>query len=772
VTLALAWSLTAVSAPVFAQSTAQQSNAQGSDETGASLQTVVVYAQKRQQALGDVGVPIVIATADDLQSAGVTDITSLGKIAPGFTAARTQTGYQVFSIRGVNFDAQQIAAPPTVSTYIDEAPLPYPAMYAGLLLDVDHVEVLKGPQGTLYGQNATGGSVNVIAARPTTYLSGMLQQSLNDFGESVTDGYISGPISDTLLGRFAFTTTHGGAWQEGYFANHFQNGAANRGAARLLFDWTPGDIVKLSVMFNANYDDGEPQALQLQEVAPQNPAGAAPGLLTYPLPPQNNRAADWNTPYRLDNYLYQGVIRADINVADTVTLTSLTDYIENRQDQAMDNDATGINVSSADHLATARSINQEVRVTGHPVPSVTYIAGVNYQHDDFASRDLTHLTEYSSLPGTTIDTHFDQGNRAAGVFGNVDWEIRSGLTLTAGVRYTWTRQTASGCSTDTGDGSLNGFVSTISNALRAAQGLPPTNAFNGTNTCSTMNDVPAGPGGLASFLPTSVKVAQEESNVPWRVGLNYKPTADSLLYALVSRGFKAGVFPFQDTLFVSQSEPVRQEQLTDYEVGYKAALLDQKLNVDVSAYYYDYLNKQFYSFIQIYLVGQAPTLVNIPTATARGADLGLTAQLATGLRVRGGITYLDSRIGPSSGSNLRGQVVDLTGKAFNFAPKWTGTLDVEYRFPVSKAAEMFIGGSMLYNSQTYSDLANSAPALIGSYTTFDARIGAAGKRWSVSLWGRNLANRYYWTSVGVAADVLFRYTGLPRMYGGTVSYKF
>ncbi|MEJ2410951.1 MAG: TonB-dependent receptor plug domain-containing protein, partial [Novosphingobium sp.] len=144
---------------------------------------IVVTAQKRAQRLNDVGISIVAATAQQLANVGVTDVSSIAKIAPGFTAARTISGYEIFSIRGINFNSTQISASPTVSTYVDEAALPYSAMTQGLLLDVDHIEVLKGPQGTLFGQNATGGSVNVISAKPTDYVAGGFGVGVNQFGE-------------------------------------------------------------------------------------------------------------------------------------------------------------------------------------------------------------------------------------------------------------------------------------------------------------------------------------------------------------------------------------------------------------------------------------------------------------------------------------------------------------------------------------------------------------------------------------------------------------
>ena len=145
---------------------------------------IIVTAQKREERLSDVPVSVVAATAETLQASGVIDATDLGAVVPGFTASTSVFGPPVFSLRGVNFNSFQASAPPTVSSYIDEASIPYPIMGQALFLDVERVEVLKGPQGTLFGQNATGGSINVIAAKPTYSLEAGFRVDVNHWGET------------------------------------------------------------------------------------------------------------------------------------------------------------------------------------------------------------------------------------------------------------------------------------------------------------------------------------------------------------------------------------------------------------------------------------------------------------------------------------------------------------------------------------------------------------------------------------------------------------
>lgn len=162
----VAWAVLARSLAAFPVAASAQDWAREQATEGGSDLEIIVTAQKREQKLSDVPVSVVAATGETLQAAGVVDATDLGSIVSGFTASTSVFGPPVFSLRGVNFNSFQASAPPTVSSYIDEASIPYPIMGQALFLDIERVEVLKGPQGTLFGQNATGGSINVIAAKP------------------------------------------------------------------------------------------------------------------------------------------------------------------------------------------------------------------------------------------------------------------------------------------------------------------------------------------------------------------------------------------------------------------------------------------------------------------------------------------------------------------------------------------------------------------------------------------------------------------------------
>lgn len=733
---------------------------------------IVVTAQKRAQKLSDVGITIAAANTAQLRASGVTSVADLPKIASGFTTATTFAGYSVFSLRGVNFNASQLSAPPAVSTYIDEAALPYPPMTGGLLFDVERVEVLKGPQGTLFGQNATGGSVNVIAAKPTNDLSAGISTEVNNFGQVMIEGFASGPLSDTLRARFAGTTTQGGAWQKGYFLNDQKNGDQNKFAGRLLLEWTPSDRVKISTNFNASRDRGESQQLQLHRLLPNaafNPLFAN----GYPMP---TRARDADFQLGLDTHKrdrqYQGVVRADIELSDNLTLTSLTNYIDFKTNQPRDYDGTALDSSKGFSSGRIKSFIQEVRLTGKiPDAGIVYIIGGNYEKDKIDDNLLIEFPSYSGLPaGSVLDSRYKTTNRAAGIFGNVDYEFVPGLTLTGGVRYTKTRQTVQGC--EFGNAQVAGTLGFLANVARAASGQAPTAAYL-PGECNTINDVPATPGGVPTFLPVFADLVQNQDNISWRAGLNFKPDPDSLLYATVSRGYKAGAFPIHNILFQSQIRQLGQEELTSYEIGAKVALFDRAVRINVAGFYYDYKDKQFYTYVPVPIIGNSSTLVNIPKSSAKGIDADMTVNPVSGLTLRGGLTYVASKVGTYSGFSSDGTLVNFTGKEFNFAPPLTATFDAEYRFPVAAAVQAYVGFGGLYNSRTFSDLGENPLDRLPAHTVLDARVGVeSADGWRVGLWIRNLNNAYYWSNTTLGGDTAGRYAGMPRTFGLSAGYRF
>nr|WP_176392219.1 TonB-dependent receptor [Sphingomonas sp. CDS-1] len=758
---------------------AHAQGAEASNRNADSIADIIVTANKRQQSLRDVGLSITAATGEQLQQAGVTDVAKLTKAVSGFTVSTSYDGLPIFYIRGLGFAANQISAAPTVSTYVDEVPLPYTPMTGGVTLDLERVEVLKGPQGTLFGNNSTGGSINFIAAKPTSELSAGLTTSVDRFGQVFLEGFVSGPINDTLRVRFAANTTQGGDWQRSYtnIGPDVKNGSADKGVQRIIIDWAPSDRVKFELNANRYFDQSDPQALQFQSARP----GGGPGssyvdpvygsIETYPLAPRSNRAADITadpvSPFFRSDRFHQISLRGDFKFTDEITFTSISNYSRLTQATNRDVDGTKIDIINGGHIGKLKTFAQELRLTGDfREIGLSTIIGANYSNDKIDERQPYHFPHFSILPpGLIIDNYGNFRSRTLAVFGNAEWKVTPEITLTGGVRYTRVRQSFDSCLPDRGDGSVAAFMGALSGIFRSLQGLGPSDAFV-PGICVTLGPAP-------DYLPFRFLDKDSDRNVSWRAGVNYKPNADLLLYGLVSRGYKAGGYPFNAPLTYEQFTRVKQEEVTAYEAGLKYGR--RGVSVSAAAFYYDYLNKQIFTNTLVPFLGPVSTLANVPKSKAYGFEAEGRVVPFEGLTLHGAVTYSHTEIRDPGTVTLDGfgNPIDLRGKPFGNAPRWSAIFDAEYRAPVGAGLEAFIGMNGLYNSKAYSRSEASSDFSIDPYTTYDARIGLASRDgWMATLWIRNLTNKYYWQDVNFIGEGYLRTTGQPRNFGATLSYRY
>jgi outer membrane receptor protein involved in Fe transport len=337
-----------------AESQAQSASGQADD--------IVVTAQKREQAAQDVGASVASLSGQSARERGIASIEDLEHVVPGLTFARTTAGPPVLTLRGVGFYDSTLSASPAVSVYLDESPLALPSYLQVGVIDIQRVEVLEGPQGTLYGQNSTGGAINYIAAKPTSRLQEGGTLSFGRFDTLEAEGYVSGPLSHTLKARLALKTVQGGDWQRSY-TRPDTNGATHQGAARAIIEWEPSPGVRMSLNVNGWIDRSDTQAVQLIKVACANAPTCVNALQTYPTAPANARAADWTPFYPgAHDMFFQTTLRSDIVLTPTVTLTTISGYQRFHQDKHLDEDGTALQALDFRQLGQVGSFNQEARL--------------------------------------------------------------------------------------------------------------------------------------------------------------------------------------------------------------------------------------------------------------------------------------------------------------------------------------------------------------------------------------------------------------------------
>jgi iron complex outermembrane receptor protein len=732
---------------------------------GATVGEVVVTAQKRTENINNVGMSINALSGDQLVRRGVQDPTQLSKLVPGFEANTNVLGTPVYTIRGIGFQDETLSASPTVTVYEDEVPIPFSAETLGAALDIERLEVLKGPQGTLYGENATGGALNFIAAKPTSTFKGGVDASLGRFDTTDVDAFLSGPLSDTLNARLSVRALEGANWQKSYTSTETL-GQKNLLEGRLLFEWRPLSKLKINLNLNAWQDRSDSQAAQLIGIASLNNSALLPAFTTYPDAPSNDRSADWDHTrrYRQNNIYYMGDLRLDYDLTNSITLTSLTAYERYTRLDPRDGDGTALQDIYIVGHGSIDTVYQELRLAGSINKRGHWIAGVNYEGDDTYDAfdeqfDQSTSSELFGLPLSGTSNFTKQNLRTYGVYGDADYDLADTLNVQGGVRFTQSDRSLVGCSRD-----VNGQAAAIFDLLQQA--------LKGGSY------VPIPVGGCINLTPNTFDPALatgqlNEHNVSWRVGVNWKVAPGTLIYGNISRGYKNGSFPTTSASSTAQFQPAEQENLLAYEAGFKSTLFADSLQLNGAVFFYDYRNKQILGHILDPIFGPLSALVNVPQSHVLGTEFAATWKPFPGLTITPGFTYLYSKIdGHFVDYDSFGVLTNFSGEPFPYTPQVQVTLDSEYTWSLRDGYDAFVGGNASYQSSASGALGDNAILREKSYALLDLRAGVQHGNWRFSVWGRNVTDTYYYPTVFRANDTLIRYAGMPATYGVMVNFRY
>ena len=766
---------TLIAQPAYSQSAAPMNEEPATatpTDSDAPGDVIVVTAQKRSERLSDVPVSITAATGEQLAARGIDDVADLERIAPGFTYRQSQYGTPVFSIRGIGFYDEQVAASPTVTVYIDQAPIPYARMTEGASLDIERVEVLKGPQGTLFGQNSTGGAVNYIAAKPTSTLEAGFDASYGRFNDLSLGGFVSGPLTDTLGVRVAARYEHRDPWQVS-ITRDARNGERDFLAGRLLFDWQPTDRLTATLNVNGwrNTSDtqvGQPRGyLPISPLPPTIPQTTAirDALVAYPYPTRDsNRLADWDEGFsrERDDTFFQISGRLDYDLTDAIRVVSISTYSDLETLAPIDVDGTNVPSNQITQFGDVSSFAQELRIEGSS-ERLTWVVGGNYQRDKTRDFQTVRLrgsnAELAGIFFDGLDLLNEQNVRSFAGFASLEYEITDTLSLQGSARYTNENRDFAGCASDSGG--ANGFRIPLS-----------------------LVGVNVGPGECFTILPDGSSGLYEddldEDNISWRGSLNWKVTPDVLIYSNITKGYKAGSFGTIPAVNFQQFNPVTQESVLAYEAGFKATDIADIIDINGAIFHYDYQDKQIQGFVVVPPFGALSTLVNIPEAYINGAELDLTLRPAEGLRITAAATYIQSKVSDVAlVSSPFGETIDARGEAFPAQPRWQLQADAEYSFPISSGTTAFIGAGGSWRSSTVAAFGSSTGPQgtenffdIKGYGLLDVRAGFETGDFRVQFFGRNVTNTQYWNNVTHIYDTYVRVTGFPVTYGVSLSARY
>jgi outer membrane receptor protein involved in Fe transport len=774
-----------------------------------TVEAIVVTAQRREESANTVGMAIQAFRGEQLTDLHVTNVKDLASVVPSFSVSQSYQGVPTYTLRGIGFNTINMSATSTVGTYVDEVAYAYPMMNTGPIMDLARVEVLKGPQGTLYGRNTTAGLIDFVTNKPTEDFQASLTAELGNYRTHNFEGYISGPLGDKAQGRIAFRTDDSDeGWQRSNTRGE-RLGEVHRYGVRASLALRPSEALSVDVSYTGWKNQSDTVAAQGIGFTPATAASPfnAPGLVTYIAThaPTKATQADWapyavratdigtglgiGGPLRENNTFNAGKLRVGYDFANDVKLVSLTSYNELKRNATFDWSGAPYDILVQKAEGHIKSFAEELHFEGETGPA-TWLVGAYYGKDTILDSNRTLLGDnanvgtirfytnsllatpfngggYTALQASqAFRTYRDQGDiktTTESLFANADWRLSEALKLTTGIRYTKDKQDFAGCSRDFNGNMLPNVNITNRYLFFAANGLV---APISQGQCNTFNPVTHSFGLVTSTL--------DEDNVAWRAGLDWTPAENVLVYGSISRGAKAGATPVNAANISTQDAPARQELLLAYETGVKAALFDRRVQANVSAFYYDYKDKQLSVYFADPIYTALARLQNVPKSRAYGLDGDVTWRVSPELTVLGSGTWLHTEVQGYVGINSAGKPQSFDGAPFLYSPDFQGSLTLLYKKDLSDKLGLQAALNGRYQTKSHSDLEGNPLFAIPDYGTLNASLGvhSLDDRWEVSIWGRNLTDEYYWTAVSSNANVVVRFPGATRTFGAAFTIKY
>lgn len=743
-------------AALVASMPASLAHAQEADEDTASgtIEEIMVTAQKRSQSVQDVGITLSVVSGDSLVQSGAFSVTDLTQLVPNIQA-NYGAGQVAFNVRGIGTNEFSANLDSPVAINVDEGYLAKTFMSGLLLFDIDRVEVLKGPQGTLFGRNATGGAVNFFTRRPTSEVAAGGTVSFDNYQTIRAEGYISGPLSNTISARVSGMVTDQGRGTYQNLTLGRREGFEKRWALRGQLLWESGpDSVLVTV--TGGQQNGELQPYEGAGIfTPASLAAGAPvfcaGYLagrptagdsncvrgTDGLFPGDNDAftSNNNQPHTVRNRSLGVNVRYE-HQFEGATLTSLTSYQTFTRRQHEDSDGSPVDTIDVDYFNRIRQFNTELRLASEGQGPWNYVVGLYYQRDDFRNGDYLQIAR-GAAPG--FFSPFTQTGDAFAAFFHNDVELTDTLSLTAGVRYSWEKIGLDG------------------------------GTFAGTG----LGGNPLAPTQIVATL-AQADTSRTDDDANFKLGIEWKPDLAALfdkfmLYANVSTGFRSGSFNAIFTADQSALTSLAPEQITAYEAGFKSLLSNRTMQLNAAVFHYDFRD----GFINVDSdTSPIPVTINAAAIRTWGAELDWQWRPVDDLSVGMVLGWLDSRID----SDITSGGASLKGARPVQSPEWTYTAQGSYTPTIGNNLKLIVAADGNWRSSQFFEAVNSPASREPGFWLVNARagIGADDERWSLTAFVRNLTDTQYRTYVNDLPGFgwVLNIYGQPRTFGVAASFRY
>jgi iron complex outermembrane receptor protein len=724
---------------------APSSHAAETSDSSLVLQEVVVTAQKRQENEEIVPISMSVVGAAQLQDSGVVRLADFSGLIPNlYVNTNDSLRATDISIRGILSDPNNVDIEPAVGVYVDGVYMARPTTINAGLFDLERVEVLRGPQGTIFGKNTIGGAIDFVSKRPTQQQEVDVTADLGNYDERRVQLVANTPlVTDVLAVRGAFQFER----RDGFLKNLAgpDNNDANNVNARISLLFTPSESFNAILRFDASRDRTHDEA---SVILVPSPLFAGPPFNS----PQNVTSNPFDriirdSPSPFENRDVLGTSLEANWTLGTGTLTSLTAFRHFKWSNYQSDDMTTFDIFGTGILEDQHQYSEELRYASDLSGPLTYVVGAYVDQQGENATAFAHVGVDAFAPfGAPLDSNPTPGegyiqihthDRSYAAFGQADYHFTSNWVLTAGYRYT---QQEKGITQYLVGDPTGQFVPTV-----------PASSFTRTDTDPSYN--------------TSLK---------------YLFTDNSMAYLTFSHGFKAGGFnAFSFGLIQSNGQVAEfaPEHVNNYEFGTKTTFADGRLRLNADVFYMDYRNLQVNSLIQ-----NSSGIIDFVTSNAakarsKGVELELQARVTADLQATIGYGYTDAKFTSFPGATPTGG--DFTGHTLAESPKNSVGAALDYKHAVSPNWNLIGRGELVYRSSRFSDPDNT-PALVDpGYSVVNMRLGVASPddALRIELWARNLLDRDYVNIRGFGSSAfspgsLDESIGDPRTYGVEFSYKW
>lgn len=766
-----------------------------------SLEEIIVSARRYEENLQNTPVSVNAMTEKFLEDQGISTVNDVLLNSPGASFTQFNKMQSEYGLRGVSSQTEGASGDSSVSTVIDNVVVSKDFMKNPAFYDMQRVEVLRGPQGTAFGRNASSGLVHLITAKPQEEYAAGVTVDLGSHGKQGFQGYVTGSLSDTTQGRLAVNfDTFDGYTKDTRLGGNL--GGEENYSIRGSLIINPSDTVQIYLKAEYNKDDDDSPAVRKGKDCsiPYQSAGAS-SVVGAPQPGwvENGSFTDSCDPWETqisdrsfsDFYLEREIVNltAEINweFGDGLALTSVTGLLDGQSDYVIDAHGGPNNSMFQDTVNDAEMFSQEVRIDNFASDSeVNWLVGVYFMTDEHSRLDQNIFFAENSAKGPPgggggtpmgvtdpaggffrpetrdIKDGFSETD-SLGIFGEVTYDISDRLNVTAGVRYSKDDKNYSIAHYGYGWG---GILEGLTDGTQSPCGFaPPADKFY----CGSA----AAPVGFQ----TPVTTDDSWQNVSGKLSFSYELSDDKMAYLLLSQGYKTGGF---------QPEPVNptaalisfdEETVDNFELGFKGDFGDS-VRLNVSAFYTEYDDLQLFLFKTTPSGEFFQAAENAASVEIKGIEADFIWAATENLRFSGGLSLIDSELVDALiDTDSDGVAEDFSGTRPDNTAKWTNTLVVDYDIPLDTGALLSLRADWRGNSDVFDDIGEQADRKHDSYHVVGARASwiSADADWSVALWAKNIFEEEYTVNVGPAQPNINQLNfafGAPRTLGATVKYQF